>query len=84
MRYDKSRGTLKFVPAGINLLLPFLSFVVQPVLFVQEQLAAVPALCGVALVNVPCVDDQIVVTRKLLVAIVAFVFLPVQKPYAHG
>jgi hypothetical protein len=48
---------LKFVPSSVDLFFVFFPDVMQPLLFMQELLAAVAALYNVPLVGIPGVPD---------------------------
>ncbi len=67
--------------SGIYLLLVLFSCVVQPVLLVEELLAARAALENMPLVGILCVLYKLVIAPKFSMAVFAFSFLVVQEAH---
>ena len=68
----------------VDLFLIFLADVVEPVLFVQEQLATGTAFQDVPFVRVTGVFDQFIIACEPLMAVFAFIFFVAQKPHCKG
>ena len=75
---------LKFVSPRIYLLFFFFPFMMQSILLMDELLTAISASNYVMLMNVSCVDYQVLIARKPLSTVFTLVLFTVQKAYAHN
>ena len=69
------------MPAGVYLLYLFFTLVMQPVLLVQEQLAAHAAPDNVVLVCIAGMLHQLVIAPKPLMAVLTLVLLAMEETH---
>lgn len=75
---------LKLVPPDVYFSLVFLPDMMEPILFMQEKLAAFAAFYDMLLVNLVRMLDHLIVAGKYCMAVLAFALFTMEKSHKES